>query len=252
MKILINYLTHGEETLGIKVTEKLKGEYTDLLNDSLFFSIANKRAHSQGKRYIDADLNRVFPGKPDGNHEERLAATLVEELKNFDLVIDVHSTKSETRDTVIITKTSPLITEAIRIIQPRYVLEMRVNSDGALISHAKNGIAIEFGNNDDERVLERTTLAIRCLIDHFLMNKKTAGLGLKTEHYQALHQVEKPAGYKLLPNVKNFALVPAGQPYATCEGMPDLMSKDNFYPVIFGQDNYETIFGFAAIKKTDC
>ena len=72
---------HGNEGYGLEVCKR----------QSLFpFILANKRALKENKRYIDSDLNRVFPGNKQGNHEERLAVEILDQIKSFDYVIDLH------------------------------------------------------------------------------------------------------------------------------------------------------------------
>ena len=40
---------------------------------------------------FDMDLNRVFPGDPDGNMYERIADAIVSDLSGADLVVDIHA-----------------------------------------------------------------------------------------------------------------------------------------------------------------
>ena len=56
---------HGNEGFGLEVCN----------SQSLFpFVLANEKVLKEKKRFIDADLNRVFSGKLEGNYEERRAA----------------------------------------------------------------------------------------------------------------------------------------------------------------------------------
>jgi succinylglutamate desuccinylase len=71
MKILLNILTHGDETIGIAVAKEL--QKLKIKQNVLSIQRANTKAYGQNKRYIDQDLNRSFPGKKPGNHEQMLA-----------------------------------------------------------------------------------------------------------------------------------------------------------------------------------
>ena len=62
---------HGNEKGTLPAVAVLKGSFP-----SVSFFTANKKAIEADKRFIDSDLNRVFPGKLDGDHEERLASDL--------------------------------------------------------------------------------------------------------------------------------------------------------------------------------
>lgn len=46
---------------------------------------------SRGIPNFDLDMNRIFPGDPEGSIAEQSAAAIVEDLKGADLVIDIHS-----------------------------------------------------------------------------------------------------------------------------------------------------------------
>lgn len=48
---------------------------------------------------FDLDMNRIFPGDPDGTMAEQAAHTIIEDLKGADLVIDIHSSNLYLRET---------------------------------------------------------------------------------------------------------------------------------------------------------
>lgn len=48
---------------------------------------------------FDLDMNRIFPGDPDGTMVEQAARTIVEDLRGADVVIDVHSSNLYLRET---------------------------------------------------------------------------------------------------------------------------------------------------------
>lgn len=112
-------------------------------------------AFKAGKRFIDQDLNRSFPGKKDGNHEQKLAFNIVKKLKRYDIVFDIHSTKSELKDALIVTKLNMHTKEIIKKINPKYLLHMKITGQKALISHARIGIAFEYGKEKDMRVVNK-------------------------------------------------------------------------------------------------
>src|SRR3989344_395114 len=87
-KYLIIGGIHGNEPPGIEVCKKLQSlkiPYIDVL-------FANEKAIKQNKRYIDQDLNRVFPGKVNGSYEEIRAKKIFEKCTFYDFVIDFHNT----------------------------------------------------------------------------------------------------------------------------------------------------------------
>ena len=48
---------------------------------------------------FDLDMNRIFPGNPEGSVAEQMAFSIIEDLKGADLVIDIHSSNLYLRET---------------------------------------------------------------------------------------------------------------------------------------------------------
>ena len=244
MRVILNILTHGNETIGFAVAKEIKK--LKITKGELVIHIANKLAHAKKKRFIDDDLNRSFPGNKKGNHEQRLAAVIYPLIKSADVVIDIHSTKSNLRDAVIVTKLNKKTKECIKAIGPKYLLWMRVTKGNALISGAKIGIAFEYGKNNDKRVLQNTVRDIKKLLSYLKMiQEKTKTHPVNTICLDVHKSVSKEKGAKLLPKIKNYKLIKAGSPYASLNGEL-ICAIDDFYPVLFGGSSYKDIFGFAA------
>ncbi len=86
---------HGNEGFGLDVSRA----------QSLFpFVLANEKALKENKRFIDVDLNRCFPGKKNGNYEDKRAVEILEKLEAFDYVLDMHSSSNSCLLFGIITK----------------------------------------------------------------------------------------------------------------------------------------------------
>ena len=117
MKVVLNILTHGHETVGIAVAKEI--QKLELKKGELVVHIANELAYAKKRRFIDQDLNRSFPGKKDGNHEEKLAAKILPLVRSADLVIDIHSTRSDLKDALIVTKLNKKTREYVEVINPK-------------------------------------------------------------------------------------------------------------------------------------
>ncbi|MFA7252698.1 MAG: succinylglutamate desuccinylase/aspartoacylase family protein [Candidatus Paceibacterota bacterium] len=249
MKIILNIGTHGDEKIGglvIKELSKLK------TSENIFtVQIANEKAYKLNKRFIDQDLNRSFPGKKSGNHEEKLAYMLSPIIKSADIVIDLHSTTSELKDALIVTKLNRKTKEYIKVIQPRNVLIMKATKSTALISQAKVGIAFEYGKDMDPLVVKKISLGILSLFNHLgLIKIKTPKAKFKSRYFSVNSAVKKPRGYKLLNKIRNYKLIKKGETYAVY-GNKKLVAGEDFYPILFGQKNYEDIFGFKGQKLSE-
>ncbi len=244
MKIVLNILTHGDETIGLAVAKEIKKN--KILQGTLLVHIANKLAHKRKRRFIDEDLNRAFPGRAKGNHEQRLAHKILPLITSADIVIDIHSTKSDLKDAVIITALHKKTREYIEVINPKYVLLMNATKKNALISNAKVGIAFEYGKNGDKRALKKIVRDIERLLAYLQMiSKKYTTEKAKTKWFDVHSTVPKEKGMRVLPNIQNYKLVKKNSVYATL-GKEKIKATEDFYPILFGSGKtYKDIFGFA-------
>ncbi|MAG40159.1 hypothetical protein CMI41_04290 [Candidatus Pacearchaeota archaeon] len=144
----IVYCLHGNEKCGLEVAKSLP---------SIPSFLGNKKAFEENKRFIEADLNRVFPGKKDGNYEERAAYQLLKKLKDRKYVIDIHSSSNKCPLFGIITSPNREKIEFAKklglkrlVIMPPSFAKKR-----ALIDFVEIGISLEIGpHNRQENVTE--------------------------------------------------------------------------------------------------
>jgi len=99
-KILIIGAVHGNEKVGAEIIEK---KIRSLKKNNIKGIIANREALKQEARFIKEDLNRIFPGKVNGNHEEKIAYRLTKKIKNFDYLLDIHSFSCRSEPFAILT-----------------------------------------------------------------------------------------------------------------------------------------------------
>jgi len=104
-------LVHGDEIVGRKVLDRLRTEL-ELKQGQVHLIYANLAAERAGKPQIDKNLNISFPGKPNGNIEERIAYQLREVLSQCHFVMDIHSTSTFQGSFVI--STSGLTEETVK------------------------------------------------------------------------------------------------------------------------------------------
>lgn len=249
MRILINALTHGDERVGLSVIKRIKK--LPIKHGQLVFSIANEKAYKKNKRFIDQDLNRSFPGKKNGNHEEKLAYKLLPLVKSADIVIDIHSTTSDLKDAIIVTKLEKKTKEYVNIISPKYVLVMKATKNNALISSAQVGIAFEYGKDRSILALNKIELGIKRLLSHLGMIDHFYNKNQKeqTVYFNVYKTVPRPINSRLLGGIKNYNLIRKEQVYATSAGK-QIKAESDFYPILFGEKKYKDIFGFAGKKLT--
>ena len=111
---------HGDETAGWKAANLLK-EVCPRAGTVFVLSPANTygAAHDQRTTKSMRDLNRDFPGDPEGWDAERIAASIYAEIERCgpDLVLDLHETKGpqadaperdDLRNTIIVNDVGPI------------------------------------------------------------------------------------------------------------------------------------------------
>jgi len=86
---------HGDEPCGARAIERFLTEGPlGEIRRPVKLIIANERSLAADERFIEADLNRVFPGDPDSDiHEERLAHALLREIDGC-VILGFHATVS--------------------------------------------------------------------------------------------------------------------------------------------------------------
>ncbi len=139
---------HGNETAPLTVLEKLPK--LELGNYQLKIIIVNQKAIDAKTRFIDTDLNRIFPGNLDGNHEEKLAHELLEEVEECDFVLDFHTSKKDSPPCVLTTNLDKAHLNMCKRVGITNVVFMKENpiKGKSLIDYCNLGISIELGKHD--------------------------------------------------------------------------------------------------------
>jgi uncharacterized protein len=93
----LSAVIHGPEATGTEVVRRVLREKIDpstLCGSIVCVPIANPLAFqdsSYGTPYDGFNLNRVFPGNPNGSITHRMAAALYAEAKKCDFILDLHA-----------------------------------------------------------------------------------------------------------------------------------------------------------------
>lgn len=248
--ILVIGCLHGHELIGKRVIEELRR--LSISGGTLITVIANTRAIKAGKRFIDQDLNRSFPGSPQGNYEERLASALMPLLNKADVVIDIHSTTVGLTSSIILTKVNKSIRELLLTFNPKRVIVMEKKvGKTALTGHCRTGLSFEYGADKSERAYKETLKDIVSILDGYGVStgKKKTSLRIspQTEYFESVGSLVRPAGFRLKKTIKNFALVKKGEVVAQ-KGSETQKALHDFYPFLFREKSYKEIWGFMAKK----
>lgn len=244
-KIAIVGCVHGNELIGEKVMKKIRN--LDIKKGQLATIIANEKAMKKGARFIDTDLNRSFPGNKNGTLEEEIAFKLLDILKNYDFIIDIHSTTTDTKSLIIITRLNSKIKKILRFLKPKRIALMPPKfSRHSLSYNAKMCVSFEYGKDKSAKALKETIKDIKNLLLYFDMIDGSNKNKNKTEFYKIVSAVKKEKKFKL-HKISNFKLVKKGQIIAKCKN-EKINADEDFYPILFGERAYKDIFGFKAKK----
>lgn len=228
-RIAVVCCSHGNERYGIEVGKKLH----------LPFFLANKRAFEANKRFIDADLNRSFPGNINGNKEEKIACHLLQKLKKFDYVIDLHSSSNSCPLFGIITSPNKEKIEfAKRLGLKKLIIMPEFFGTGkSLIDFVKCGISLEIGPHKREENIKEVKEAI----DNLISNKYTTD---NLEIFEIFSTVKKQSDDDSI-FIENFKEVKKGEIIAQGKDNKQFAEFD-FIPVFVNEEAYKGILCLAA------
>ena len=241
---------HGDEPCGPLAIERLLAE-DPAVERPVKCIVANEAALESGQRYVDADLNRVFPGDADAEaHERRLAHDIAREIQGC-TTLALHSTQSTPKPMGVIRS----VDEVARAIYPRLpvdvVVETDSHTDGRLIEYPHT-IEVECGLQGTEAAAETGYDLVRAFLaaTGALQTPESTGR-LDTpdpetvDVFRLQQPIPKPAGDRYDVLVDNFELVTEGTAFAAVDGEP-LYAESDFYPVLLSPNGYEDIFGYVS------
>lgn len=237
---------HGDETGGVRAVRRLREANLDL-QQGVAFILANPAAIEAGQRYLDSDLNRVFPGDPNGDREQRLAAHLCDLVTDM-TTLSVHGTRSRPTPFALIDRSQPEQFDlAAGLPVPHIVDHSGVNK--GTITACGCTVEIEVGAQGSEGAAISAEHQARA----FLRRVGALPGGPTSATPNFFHMVDpipKPPGTSFEVYVDNFEFVPAGTVYASVDGR-ELVADEPFYPILMSADGLPDIFGYRGEKMAD-
>jgi len=241
---------HGDEPCGPQAIDRLLAEDPDVQRPVKCI-VANEAALAAEQRYLDADLNRVFPGDPEADaHERRLAHDIAREIRGC-TTLALHSTRSTPKPMGVIKS----VDEVARGIYPRLpvdiVIETDAHTDGRLIEYPHT-IEVECGLQGTEAAADNGYELVRSFLaatgalpSPTATNRLDAPEPETVDVFRLQRPIPKPAGDQYTVFVENFELVTEGTAFAAVDGEP-LYAESDFYPVLLSPNGYEDIFGYVS------
>jgi len=243
---------HGDEPSGVTAIHRVLADDLDL-DRTVAFVEGNPTALSADRRYVDVDLNRVFPGDADSDdHERRLAAELCSIVADRP-TLSLHSTHSQPEPMALVSREQPRAQEiAARLPTPSIVDETGA-VDGAL-SACGPVVTVEAGC---QHTAEATATAERFVRAFLRATDALPGEPPAADptFYTLKEPVEKPADApesvacsRLFDlRAENFRRVERGEVWAEADG-EELVAEDPFVPVLMSECGYQDIFGYKGQK----
>ncbi len=245
---------HGDEPCGAHAVERLVAE-APAVDRPVKLVVANEEALADGVRYLDEDLNRVFPGDPDADsHEGRLAYDLRREIRGC-TTLALHSTQSYAEPFALVNAVDAVTRGLVPHLPVDAVVETDEFTNGRLIENTHT-IEVECGLQGSDAAAENAYWLTRAFL---------AGAGAvpaptaeeREESAAALtgredvpvfrleERIPKPEAEEYEVFVANFERVPEGERFAAADGEP-LVADEPFYPVLLSAYGYRNVFGYAA------
>jgi predicted deacylase len=236
---------HGDEPCGMRAIEDLLAEDPEV-RKPVALVIANEEALEAGERYLEEDLNRAFPGDPEGDtHESRLAAEFGERFGDC-TALSLHSTQSYGDPFAIVNGLS----DYARHICPRLGVDAVVDAghetDGRLFESVPRTIEIECGYQGSETAAANATRVARAFLGAVGVlpeAERPPADGLPV--FRLREPVPKRSASDYEVYADNFKEVPSGATFAAADGV-DIVAEEGFYPVLMSPEGYEHVFGYAA------
>jgi len=234
---------HGDEPCGRDGIEAVLSD-PPALSQPVKFIVVNEAALAEGERYLETDLNRVFPGDAESDvHEMRLAAALTEELRGC-TVLSLHSTQSYDGMFALVDDVTQLARDVCPKLSVDAVVRTRGANEGRLFSVAPSTIEIECGYQGSPEAAANAERVIREFLAALGVTDEAAPVRNESlPVFQLGGPIPKDPATEYEVFVRNFEPVAAGDPVAAADG-ETVYADEGFHPVLLSAEGYEDVFGY--------
>ncbi|WP_280586480.1 succinylglutamate desuccinylase/aspartoacylase family protein [Halorubrum sp. Boch-26] len=241
---------HGDEPCGARAVRRLVDSDLDA-ERPVRLIVANEAALDAEVRYLDADLNRAFPGDPDSDaHEERLADELLAEIEGC-TTLAIHSTQSSAEPFAVIDS----MDEVARAVAPHLPVDVVIQTDafteGRLIEHPHT-LEVEAGLQGSDAAADNAYWLTRAFLTATgalpapgADDVVDAGGRDDVEVFRLRDRIPKPEAEEYEVFARNFERVEVGEAFAAA-GDEQLRADEPFYPVLLSPYGYRDQFGYVA------
>ncbi|WP_435176950.1 succinylglutamate desuccinylase [Halorussus sp. AFM4] len=239
---------HGDEPTGVRAIHRVL-EPPPTFDRPVKFVVANPPAAVAHRRYLDVDMNRVFPGDADADERERrLAAQLVAETDDC-TVLSIHTTRATSDPVAFVTSEHRRTLEVVSQLPLDYVVNERPTVDSAFSS--TGAVSVEVGKPERDDAIAKAEEIIRAFLRVVGAVDEPSPPTSSPAYFTTDDTIEKPGShdsYELL--VENFERVEAGTAYAKADG-ETLVADESFVPILVSETGYDDIFGYRGHRTAD-
>ena len=147
-KFLIIGGLHGNEPLGINLVQAIQA----LKIPNIQAVYGNPEAVQKNVRFLNQDLNRVFPGKTDVDIEEKRAFELMQICQDYDFVLDFHNTYCPENDCGFVGEEKYL--ESIQLASFLVLDKVIVADYDCINKYAKNCLSVEISLTSEKNNIQ--------------------------------------------------------------------------------------------------
>lgn len=242
--LAVSSAMHGNEDIGVYILSSLKTR--QIINGRLRLIIANPNALFYNERFLQDDLNRIFPGEigaknQRGEKAERdLAAKLVNIVEDANFLVDLHTASTETDPFVILTKKEEHRLEFAEKTGIQKIVLIESKNNNSLVDFVKSGIGVELGLHGSISAYNRGLQAVNNILSDLRMNGKSVQRDVEHEYYELYGSILKPEEpfVKIDSSIKNFSLINKGQSIAKSESA-EIKAGEDFYPIFVNERAYK-------------
>jgi len=234
---------HGDEPAGEAIIDRLV-ERLSVDAGTVQLLVANEPALEAGKRYLDTDLNRVFPGDPESDdYESALAARIARIVEGADAVLAIHTSQSVPPPFAIFSGLTDAARRTVTALPVEYAVDassLRSTTLDAIVPHT---VSIEAGEQGSAEAVEfGTECAYAFLRAHGVLTDRKPTFSEK-QMVRAREEVPKGSGEPTLNYPDNFEEIPEGEVFASDEEYTHRVSSEGIVPILASEHGYDDIFG---------
>lgn len=236
---------HGDES-GPAIIDRFK-KTIQIKKGTIKFIIANPQAREKNVRFLDSDLNRCFPGKVNGNREERLAKQLITTANDVDYLIDLHSCSMESPPFCIIRSLDGNDMKLAKKSGLPFIVfyPLGIQKGGSFIDYVKCGIGLELGLHGKKKTIEDGYHATMRILKNLGIVANKTRKGKDQKILKVVGHIDKEKGIGMEPHIANFKIIKKDEVIGM-KNKKEIRAKESFYPVLYKEKAYTDTLGWMA------